>query len=308
MSADGTIIAVAILPAPWPPPRQVELFSKSVGENRLTLSVEPSGVFVIDVERLQRPPISRRFGPVAASAAARVALVLKWSVDEIWLEVSGVDIPLATQTSLPIPLTAVRGGSVPRRTALQSHSIPADASEDERFFLNTLRDIEQKLVAYDRYALIRASGLIRQLLLEGLVHRANRTHRVPLTFTTIDFTTGPPGAPKEHWLDLDPDPFPGAATVTCSLDQFLAAPCLTWGGVSATVRDVISVCANAKGGVHLGIARTEREQSLLDWDQILVVTGEEPSLAALVGICRVTLVGLNNLVAALTGASTPPRP
>jgi molybdenum-dependent DNA-binding transcriptional regulator ModE len=63
-------------------------------------------------------------------------------------------------------------------------------------------------------------------------------------------------------------------------------------GTDATVRDLISACANAKGGVHLGKARTESEQRLLDWDEVFSVIGTEPSLAALAGICRVTLLGL----------------
>jgi hypothetical protein len=93
-------------------------------------------------------------------------------------------------------------------------------------------------------------------------------------------------------LTLDPSPFAGAQRVTRTLDQFLAAPCLRWNGADASVKDLIRACANVKGGVHLGKAKIAEEQALLDWDEVFSVIGEEPSLRALAGVCRVTLVGL----------------
>jgi hypothetical protein len=61
------------------------------------------------------------------------------------------------------------------------------------------------------------------------------------------------------------------------------------------VKDLIKACANAKGGVHLGKARIEAEQFVLDWDQAMTFIGKEPSSMAIQGICRVVLAGLKDL-------------
>jgi len=262
---------------------------------------------VVELSRAQQSPGSWKFGPLDVPGAARVVLILTWSAQETHLEVNGINVPLAGSNLPPISLSTVVSGPAPKGTALQLSGATAAVTDDERLFLDTLRDIDAKAIARDRYSLIRASGLLRQLLLDGFVHRINRGHRARIEFTTINFTTSLPGAPTRHWRNLDPSPFPGASVKTCNLDQFLAAPCLRWEGVQATVRDLISACANAKGGVHLGRARTEKEQRLLDWDLVFSVMGEEPSVAALAGICRVTLVGLGNLAAAVAAGSSRTR-
>ena len=53
--------------------------------------------------------------------------------------------------------------------------------------------------------------------------------------------------------------FPEAKRVKVNLDSFLKAPSFTLDGVTATVKDLIQACANAKGGVHFGSAKTSEK-------------------------------------------------
>jgi hypothetical protein len=46
--------------------------------------------------------------------------------------------------------------------------------------------------SHNSYSLLRASGLLRQLLLDGLLHAANRSHHVPIEFSLLDSTERPP--------------------------------------------------------------------------------------------------------------------
>jgi hypothetical protein len=103
-------------------------------------------------------------------------------------------------------------------------------------------------------------------------------------------------------LNPDSSRFPGAQTIEVNLEGFLKAPCLRLEGKTATVRDLIKACANVKGGVHLGRARTSEEDLVLDWDRAFRVIGEEPSLVAIAGVCRVGLSGIEPLVRAITGS------
>lgn len=198
----------------------------------------------------------------------------------------------------------LKGDSHLRTTPVLSGLDPcAGGTDEEHLFLSTLADIDRKVMSGDRYSLIRAAGLLRQLLLDSLVHVINRKYRIPIKFSTLDFSKPPPIKPEIHWQTLDPSQFPEAPTVTCSLDHFLSAPCLQWKSAIATVKDLIKACANAKGGIHLGEARTEEEQVLLDWDKVFSMAGKEPSLRALAGVCRVVLVGLRPLAEGIMGTA-----
>lgn len=299
---EGMIAGVATLPSPWPPPRTVVLFDKKDGGNRVTLSANSNGSFMASFDQDGRTTETRIFGPLEIVGAAKVIVVLTRSQREIRFHVNGVEIPPEAPGAQPVRLPHQVDNHISGGLVLPSLDCAAGESDDERFFLATLADIDHKVVAGDRYSLIRAGGLLRQLLLDGLVHAVNHKHRVCIQFTTVDFTRRPPVeiGIATHWEALDPSPFRGAPTINCSLDRFLAAPCLFRHGVNANVKDLIRACANSKGGIHLGNARRAEEQIVLEWDEVFSMLGEEPSLQALAGVCRVVLVGMRDLAKSIT--------
>lgn len=175
-------------------------------------------------------------------------------------------------------------------------------SEAEQLFLATLADIDSKVIEGTRYSLIRAAGLLRQLFLDAtpLIHDVNRNHRVKLQFERGEYRTQPPVTPDAHWINPDCSPFPKAQTVSIDLDAFLKSPCLTQQRQTASIADLIKACSNVKGGVHLGKARSGEEKAVIDWDKAIELNGEQPSLLAIAGACRVALRGLKPLVSAVT--------
>jgi hypothetical protein len=176
-------------------------------------------------------------------------------------------------------------------------------SEAEYLFLGTVAEIDQRVLEGGRYNLIRAAGLLRQLFLDStpLLHVVNRTYCQQIEFETIDYRDAPPLSPEVHAIFLDASYFPGAKTIRVNLDTFLKAPCLRVGPMTANVHDLIRACANAKGGIHLGRARTSQENTVLDWDRTFRLVGKEPSLLAVAAVCRIALRGLRPLVRAITG-------
>ena len=112
-----------------------------------------------------------------------------------------------------------------------------------------------------------------------------------------------PQEPEDDWLNLDCSLFPGAKTVRISLDEFLNARILKVKGQTATVKDVVKACANAKGGVHLGTAHSNEERLVVNFDETFIALRQDASLCAIEGICRVVLNGLRGLVEAITTAT-----
>lgn len=304
MSDEGTIAAMAIVPIPWPPPVLSKLLEMNQDGALVTLAADTDGRLSVSV-LTARQARTRAFGPIRVPGGSRVIVMLRWSPAGLFLSLNGTDLAeeeiAAEALQIPVQLGSIENlGCVYKPVALRADLLPA-----EELFVATVLDVDQKVAAGDRYSVIRASGLLRQLLVDEspLVHVVNRAYSAPLIFRTIDFSEPPPLDPVGHWQVLDPSPFSGAKTLDCSLKQFLAAPCLKWSGRYASVHDLITACANAKGGTHLGRARTTDQQLLLDWDEAVSVLGEWPSVRAMAGTCRVALQAFRPLMSAVEGGA-----
>jgi hypothetical protein len=293
---EKTIFGVGIMPNHWPPKKMADLVANNENGRLLCLQIDVQGCFVASISEDGAVIHRETFSPVSVPPSARFIFCLAVSDQAFELYINGHPIPHLTSgvESISLPYSEEEG--IQPSLVIPNLNPPSASNDEEHFFLSTLQDIDFKTAAGDRYSLIRASGLLRQVLLDKFLHMVNRNYKLPIKFNTIDFHNKPPTdiAISAHWQNLDPSYFPGAKTIQCSLDQFLGAPCLVFQGNEATVKDLIKACANAKGGVHLGKARIS-EQIVLDWDEAITLIGQEPSLMAIRGICRVVLTGLKDL-------------
>jgi hypothetical protein len=66
-----------------------------------------------------------------------------------------------------------------------------------------------------------------------------------------------------------------------------------------TVRDVIDVCANLKGGIHFGQPVSQTDQALIKLDQNYLPFFVDASLAALPGIAWTAIAGARALIDAI---------
>jgi hypothetical protein len=300
MSAEGTIAAVVVFPAPWPPSRALTLFAKDEGGTAVALFADSDARLIASV-RYGGDLRRCCYGPLDLPDAARVILMMTWSPDGISLFLNGNELSDRATSASELGVTTSVSGVYASGLIYPNLQLRSCLSEEENLFLCTVIDLDQKVTAGDRYSVIRASGLLRQLLLDEtpLVHAVNRQYRLELSFQTVDFSQPLPVEAQAHWQALDPEPFPGARTQSCSLKQFLGAPCLAWNGRNARVSDLIRACANAKGGIHFGRTKIADEKIVLDWDQAINLLGEEPSIRAISAVCRVSLRGLSGLLSAI---------
>lgn len=191
----------------------------------------------------------------------------------------------------------------------------------DQLFLDTLADLRERVEAGGDYSLVKATALLRQLLLdrEPLVDQVNRKHRIRLLYLVG-------GKPEESiaglrsmipelaflgLLDLlHPSGLPPSAPrELLPKDRFLRLPVLFITGRTYTVRDLIEHAAHVLGGVHSGRPEGEHERVLAEFQQ-LFVGGQLPQIRSLRSISLVVLDALEPLreaVLASRAGSSPGR-
>jgi hypothetical protein len=173
----------------------------------------------------------------------------------------------------------------------------------EKLFLDTLRDLEAKIVSQTDYDILNASNLIRRLFLAdspALVHQVNKNYRLGFRFQVAESRGTPKGVPPPTFYSVqdgfDPDTAPpDAPRKLIKLDEFLGFPLGTVAQKPYTVRDVILFNANVMGASHAGTARTDLEKALAQIGNALRVGGREAPLRQLQPIGRVILKALKPL-------------
>lgn len=142
---------------------------------------------------------------------------------------------------------------------------------DGELFIQTLIDLSERVVSGEEYETLRASHLLRQLLIDGgnsLFSRANRQHRRKVRYIISDMGLGfPSNIPQpDIWFSWDSiEPYRSAALRgrrDVSIDKFLSTRVAIAYGHDYTIQDLIQYVAHVMGGVHSGNPNTEKEKVL----------------------------------------------
>lgn len=297
---DGAIIQVLIFPRPWPPEVEEEIYDSDQGVARVSLIADPTGrlgfqVYSADVKEYW-------FQPIVIEGRGRAIVAFAWTSEDASLRLNGQDVLLdADAHGKAFILKTSDDPVATKELVIDDVDFSTVKSEAEDLFLRRVVDIDCKVLEDSRYSVINAAAMLRQLFVDSspLVHVVNRSYSLKLEFEIPD-SSGQPSVPEGLFETLDVSQFPGAKTVTTNLQGFLNTPCFMSPSETATVRDVIKACANAKGGVHYGKAKNASEELVLEWDRTTRFGGKEPSQRSIAGICRVALRGLKPLVDAIT--------
>jgi hypothetical protein len=126
---------------------------------------------------------------------------------------------------------------------------------------------------WDEYAMLRASAILRSLLLDDdpLLHQVNRARRLKLFFIVrhnnalmeLIFAR-----PPQVWMAQDalsPRLMPGPGEdLALKIKDFFAYRALYVDGQDVTIKDLILHVANVEGGVHAGKPRDALGAALVD--------------------------------------------
>jgi hypothetical protein len=184
----------------------------------------------------------------------------------------------------------------------------------DRLFAESLDELEARATSdASEYSLLRASSVLRLLLLDGtpLVAEVNRARDIRVSYR-VRRSPKPTPSDLVFWLGgLDPDDGTGVAGSIEDLgrDEFLAVPVLYLGPEVITIHDMISLAANIWGGVHHGRPRKDNwKQQLverLNQQMKLELGGTPAQLLSMIPVSRVVLRGLRPLREAVL-ADLPP--
>ena len=175
-------------------------------------------------------------------------------------------------------------------------------SEKEILFLETYKDIEERLNEEKPYEILHISALVRKLFFDGfpLVDQVNRSYKEKILFEITKTQLYSPGLPAPTYFSvqdgLDPATArPGKQVLQVKRDEFFKTPILLVNGKEYSIREIILFEANIMGGVHAGFTKTDKEKTLKQIDNLFVGGGYRTSLRQLKAIARVILKALKPL-------------
>jgi len=174
--------------------------------------------------------------------------------------------------------------------------------EADRLFLERCTQIEKLMQSDREIDLLDLSALLRQVLLEGLVHKANSKHRIKLTFRVGEFHYQPDVYTQVLSLEdgLDPETArPGKASKEVDFDGLIGHTVLFLKGKRHSVGDVIKLAAIVAGGVHHVDNPREQQELIAEYSATHSIGGLPGAIRQLKPIGRVALKGFRPLIDAL---------
>ena len=178
----------------------------------------------------------------------------------------------------------------------------------DRLFLETLDDLETRIRQdASEYDLLRAAALLRELLLDAspLVHQVNHATKTALRFR-IRVKVPDPGHEFEIWLGLDPSAKVDVPIREVDLKELLRISLVFLPSSRITVRQVITLAANVRGGVHRERPKDPAHEAFENF-RLKLRHGDMPlELLLVVEISRIVLAGLEPLRSAVRDRSPAP--
>lgn len=299
----GTLFLEVTVPSTWPPKSAAIVFIGVVDTAKIEISITPSGKLQIRVngeygsDEYETPRLSLPHYPCLKIAFA-------WGQgDGISCAINGKD--LREQVSEPFVLEC----KTHPPTGFRNHAafrIPTGCEDVEQSFLRFILDLQQRVAVNDRFDLLEASAILRRLLLDAgpILHIVNRSYRERLRFPIVhrdpeSLYDQAGQKPSFDHVVLSPAFADPSDIRHLTLDEFLSKPVLYGSQGAYTVRDVIKVCANLKGGIHFDDPATSVEQALVELDKNYLPFFIDASLASLPDIAWAAINGSRPLIEAI---------
>ena len=179
-----------------------------------------------------------------------------------------------------------------------------DAMNPKKLFLETLDDLHLSINSGDEYKVLRASVLIRQLVVDGgnsLVTQINRKHKLRLKYRVIQPNfSSIDGIPEpDLWCTtdgIDPRRSTSIDRVTILNEKSFLGLCIGQGGGQAySVKEIIKFSANTAGGVHSDSPRSDIDLVLDKLRKLYIFSDISILFQHLRSIGRILLEGLRPL-------------
>lgn len=179
-------------------------------------------------------------------------------------------------------------------------------TDKEKLFVNSVIELEERFSKQTEYDVLKASGLIRQLLVDSnpLVAQVNRTYKLKIKFKVVKpykFDSTNIDSDGTKWNSLCSIMMfisPGKSSDFVELlskDDFFKYKILTHHETEFTVLDVIKICANKYGGIHREDIKEGKSLELDRMSSLIKFNGSKSVFHAMHGIIEVCLDSLEPL-------------
>ena len=175
----------------------------------------------------------------------------------------------------------------------------------EQWFVLTLKDLWEHLERRTAYHIVRASALLRHLLLDNpkLLDLANRRIRQKIRFRILDTGTWASKRSNNEGFELwtnticpiSPEVSDEDFLREVTLDEFLKIDLFQWKEYYFNVRDVIRLASHIQGGVHHGKPHNNHESIQYDLAHETDIFGQPIYANCLIQIILVVLQSLASL-------------
>lgn len=297
---EGTLVIDVTVPSAWPPPSPVKLFDGAVAGGTIEVSAGPTATLQFQIKSTGGD-LTYETPRLALPNFPFLKVAIAWGrTDGIGCAINGM---LVTEpTEHPVKLDAKSHPPTSFRSEF-SFEVPDRCDDRERSFLRFVLDLQARVMIKDRFNLLEASAILRRLLLDArpILHLVNREHRHQLRFPfVLQSQVKDIGESSAfRFTNLCPDFADAAEIQSMPLDAFLGAEVLRDHAQAFSVRDVIDVCANLKGGIHFGDPVSQADQALKKLDENYLPFFVDASLAALPGIAWTVVGGVRPLIEAI---------
>jgi len=297
---EGTLVLDLTIPSTWPPPNPINVFDGLADQTTIQITATPAGILHFHATD-GNENVSFETPNLVLPDFACLKVAFTWdSADGVGCAINGV---LVTEPiNGPVTLNAKSEPPTGFRSPA-AFQVPEPCNDSERSFLRFILDLQSRVGIKDRFNLLEASAILRRLLLDAhpIIHLVNREYRQQLLFPIVaerqvkDLGEGA----SFHFVNLCPDFADPAEIQHLKFDAFLGTEVLRDSKQAFTIRDVIDVCANLKGGIHFDEPASKSQQSLIELDKNYFPFFVDASLAALPGIAWTVVVGARPLIQAI---------
>lgn len=284
----------------WPVDTPTVIFGSEDGPLSLYLIALPNGTLGIrvtcfgEVEELQGPELQMQ-------GEGDIVFVISVTCSQgvCSIRVNGNELVLVPSGSWAADSFPLQRLARPKMKSISIESYVGDnATDAEALLVRSVHELYEMTIAADWYKLLKASAVLRLLLIDGLCDRANKRHRKTIRFLVLN-GDALPFAVDQFWRTLSPGEWSHPSHQVLSRHQFLRTPILKTNDGEITVSDCIEANANAGGGVHFGKPRTDAESLLMGYGERQIHLGHRADRLPLRDIAEVTCRALEPLVHAI---------
>lgn len=305
---EGAIIIHLTVPPPWPPKTEVIIFQGEFDGAQIKVTALPSSRLRFSCSHLPNDSITQE---LRLQALTDLKVGFTWDENEdVGIGINGNLIRIeSTLSEEPINIVAPVLHPTGLREQLVAQPLTGVSIEEERFICSVF-DLQNRINTASCNDLLEASAILRRLLLDArpLAHLANQQYKIKLGFPVLPEKqfVSTPQIPTYTHTNLSPL-YSNEVTERLSLGAFLTQTVVKSANSKFTVRDVVDLCANIKGGIHFGKPKTESEEELLTIDKHFNPSLIEASLYAIADLSWCVIQGLKPLIDAIAHKNALPK-